>query len=737
MFDNLKIGTKLALSILVVVFVILAVIGGISISAYRTSLIENSEDIMQARLDNVAEAINRENVQVASVVMSMADTQTGANFGNRQFVLDYTNEVLKAFPNFVGTYINYEPNADGQDDSWVGDEGCCTTGRFLPYWYWNDGIARDTILLAPTVELDGSPWYDGARNLFAEVGPGNPDKQAYVNITNPFVYEGVPMVSVTYPIERNGEFVGIAGVDRSLDQMYQIVENFKPYESAEIFILSKDGSFVTSSHDNDPFAGMMLGEEASLESIFKPFVDSNEPGVIGATNPQGENVFYSFSPVETGTWTVVMEVSRQEILSPVNRTLALVAIASLLGFLATAVAVWLISQKTVIAPIEQFIGTFGEFSEGDYSKRIAIDSSDEFGEMAVSLNSMLDETASLIQSDDERSKLQNSIITLLDEVSAVAEGDLTAEAEVRSDVTGAIADSFNFMIEQLRDIIDNVQSATIEVTTSANQIQATAQMLTTGSESQATQIIDTSAAIDEMSVSIQQVSENAARSATVGEQARENAQLGSQAVKATIGGMDRIRDEVAQTAERLGRLEASSREIGKVTKVINDIAARTSILAINASIQASEAGDAGRGFAVVAQEVELLANRSSAASQQINRLVKIIQSETGEVSSAMTSTSREVSRGAHLATEAGQRLDEIETVSTQLSGLIQSISHASQQQARGSEAIAQSMTDIETVTRQTAVGTKDANESIRKLAQLAVELRDSVSQFKIRSGDTN
>ena len=405
---------------------------------------------------------------------------------------------------------------------------------------------------------------------------------------------------------------------------------------------------------------------------------------------------------------------------------------------ASAFGVWLALRlaNRIGDQAKNLVGVAESIGQGRYDTRAAVTSEDEFGVIAKSINRMLDTTVSLIQSDSERSQIQESIITLLEEASTVAEGDLTVQTEVRSDITGAIADSFNFMIEQLRDIIQNVQSTTLEVTTSANQIRSTAEMLAAGSQSQASQIVDTSAAIDEMSVSIQQVSNNASRSAIVGEQARENAQLGAQAVKATIGGMDRIRDEVAQTTDRLGRLEASSREIGKVTKVINDIAARTSILAINASIQASEAGDAGRGFAVVAQEVELLADRSSAASQQINRLVKIIQDETIEVSTAMTSTSREVSRGAHLATEAGQRLEEIETVSTQLQGLIQSISQASKQQARGSEAIAQSMQEIAVVTNRTATGTNEATTSIGKLAILANELRESVSQFKITNSES-
>ena len=548
-------------------------------------------------------------------------------------------------------------------------------------------------------------------------------------------------ILIALPIRASGEVIGILRTTLIIDSVAGLLSDLGFGESGRMMLYTSDGTLIS---DPDGLASDSLSAEfvASLQELDNEILQERsadnvntlfgsstvQPAITNSTG--GVNELQN--TISNLGWIVVARQPVAEALNDLFLSNLFLILATLAASLVGVLLARLLLRPT-IAQIAAMEPVFTAVRAGDYSARADVMTGDELGEMAESFNGMLDETTSLIQSDDERSQLQSSIITLLDEVSAVAEGDLTTEAEVRSDITGAIADSFNFMIEQLRDIIHNVQSATLEVTTSANQIRSTAEMLATGSQSQASQIVDTSAAIDEMSVSIQQVSNNASRSAIVGEQARENAQLGAQAVKATIGGMDRIRDEVAQTTDRLGRLEASSREIGKVTKVINDIAARTSILAINASIQASEAGDAGRGFAVVAQEVELLADRSSAASQQINRLVKIIQDETTEVSTAMTSTSREVSRGSHLATEAGQRLDEIETVSAQLSGLIQSISQASKQQARGSEAIAQSMQEIAVVTNRTATGTNEATTSIGKLAILADELRASVSQFKIKA----
>jgi methyl-accepting chemotaxis protein len=376
---------------------------------------------------------------------------------------------------------------------------------------------------------------------------------------------------------------------------------------------------------------------------------------------------------------------------------------------------------------------FGEVNVGNFDARIEIISGDELGQMAASLNTMLDNTLSLIQSQEERDALQTAIQKLLEEVSDVAEGNLAVEAEVTTDVTGAIADAFNYMIVQLRHIISNVQEATLQVSSSAGEIQMTAEHLTRGSEAQTAQIVDTSTAIDEMAVSIQQVSESAVLSAAVAEQALDNARQGTQAVQNTIEGMNRIRDQVQETAKRIKRLGERSQEIGEIVQLTRDIAKRTSILALNASLEAATAGEAGRGFAVVAEDVKRLAERSTNATRQIAHLIQTIQNETNEAVAAMEEGTREVVVGSQLADQAGRALTEIEGVSDRLAELIQSISLASKQQARGSEAVARSMGEIAEITQQTAAGTREAAISINNLTTLADDLRESVSAFKLPS----
>ena len=402
-----------------------------------------------------------------------------------------------------------------------------------------------------------------------------------------------------------------------------------------------------------------------------------------------------------------------------------------IGLTLVAIFIAFLVQRGILRQLGAIGDLFTNVGLGDFEARADVTSGDELGEMASNLNSMLDNTLNLIQSQEEKDHIQTSIQKLLTEVADVADGDLTVEAEVTADMTGAIADSFNYMIDQLRQIIRNVQETTLQVSTAASEIQATTEHLAAGSDSQSEQIVNTSTAIDEMAVSIQQVSTNATTAAEVAGQALETAQQGNTAVNRTIEGMNGIRQQVQETAKRIKRLGESSQEIGEIVQLIGDIADRTSILALNASIQAAMAGEAGRGFAVVAEEVERLAERSADATKQIEGLIKAIQNETTEAVTAMEETTREVVSGSSVANDAGRSLEEIQQVSNRLAELIGSISMAARQQARGSESVATSMGEISEVTQQTASGTKQAAVSIRHLVDLADTLRDSVRAFRL------
>ncbi|HEX6161960.1 MAG TPA: methyl-accepting chemotaxis protein [Vicinamibacterales bacterium] len=386
---------------------------------------------------------------------------------------------------------------------------------------------------------------------------------------------------------------------------------------------------------------------------------------------------------------------------------------------------------TVAAEASDLVRVCSAVAVGDLSSRAHETGDTELGRVGRALNSMLDRTAKLADSQHERDQMQAAVMKLLSEVSGVAEGDLTVQAEVTSDVTGAVADSFNLMIVQLRQIIGQVQAASRQISMAVGELRDVTENLASGSDDQAAQAVEASVAIEQMAASIHYVSENASSSATVAEQARANAEHGTRAVTRTIEGMKAVRDQVQETAKRIKRLGESSQEIGEIVELIGDIGDRTSILALNASIQAAMAGEAGRGFAIVADEVERLADRATEATKRASMLVKATQSETAEVMTAMEDTTREVINRSNIANEAGVALAEIQGVSNRLAELLQAISDAAQQQARGSEQVAKSMNEMSAVTRNTASGTKQTAAAITSLGLLVDNLNAIVTRFKL------
>jgi len=333
------------------------------------------------------------------------------------------------------------------------------------------------------------------------------------------------------------------------------------------------------------------------------------------------------------------------------------------------------------------------------------------------------------KSQNERN--QQAIGRLLDEMGGLADGDLTVEMTVTEDFTGAIADSINFTIDQLRSLVSTINETAVAVSSAAQETQATAMHLAEASEHQAQEIAGASAAVNEMAVSIDQVSANASESAAVAERSVTIANKGAEVVQNTIHAMDEIRERIQDTSKRIKRLGESSQEIGDIVSLINDIADQTNILALNAAIQASMAGDAGRGFAVVADEVQRLAERASAATKQIEALVRTIQTDTNEAVISMEQTTSDVVRGARLAQDAGVALEEIENVSTSLADLISNISNAARQQAASAGHISNTMNVIQEITSQTTAGTTATATSIGNLAEMAAQMRNSVAGFKL------
>jgi twitching motility protein PilJ len=342
------------------------------------------------------------------------------------------------------------------------------------------------------------------------------------------------------------------------------------------------------------------------------------------------------------------------------------------------------------------------------------------------------------QKQEEEAKRANdqnqaAILRLMNELQEVADGDLTIQATVSEDITGAIADSVNYTVEELRGLVGRVTNTAEQVTSASNHAQGISDDLLLASQQQSRQIKDAGQAMKVMAEEIAEVSKSAHESAGVARLSVAAADQGALAVENAIKGMDEIREQIQETSKRIKRLGESSQEIGEITELISDITEQTNVLALNAAIQAASAGEAGRGFSVVAEEVQRLAERSGEATKQIGALVKTIQTDTHDAVSAMEKSTQGVVEGARLSDAAGTALSEIRRISNRLEELIQGMSHSTEQQATSASGVAQNIQHILSITEQTQDGTQQTVRSIRELSHLAEELKNSVSRFRVNA----
>lgn len=384
--------------------------------------------------------------------------------------------------------------------------------------------------------------------------------------------------------------------------------------------------------------------------------------------------------------------------------------------------------------VDDLLVTMDRVARGDFTARTNIHTGDEFETLGSRFDEMIRRLSALIETEAERDSMQKQLTNLLVVVSNSAEGDFTQRATVTEGALGALADSFNLMVDDLGRLIKEVQSVAKQVGESAKEILASTEEMAHGAEEQSIQVTNASAAVEEMAASIRQVANNADSAAEAASKAAEVAQSGGNTVLETIEGMRRIRATVQESAQKIKSLGESSLEIGKIVQVIDDIASQTNLLALNATIEAARAGEAGRGFAVVADQVRELAERSAKATNDIAQLVQTIQSETQDAVHAMEKGTSEVEKGTKLADEAAQALEKIRAVVQQSTELIQEISLAAKQQDIASAGVVMAMNEVSQIAKQSLIGSRQSAASATDLVEVTKRLAQSVSRFKLPGG---
>jgi twitching motility protein PilJ len=412
------------------------------------------------------------------------------------------------------------------------------------------------------------------------------------------------------------------------------------------------------------------------------------------------------------------------------------ALVMLLGAVGALIVGSLIVLFRLSSKVSEPVKGLVEFADlvgsGEFNARLPEGGEDDFGYIAARLNLAADKAAKAMQDDEAQRALQRSITEFLTIVSQIARGDLTLRGNVTSDALGNVVDSVNYMLDNFTQVLRRVRDAATDVSSSANEILVASETMATGATQQDHEITNTSSAVEELTVSMKQVSNNAEASAEAARRALDAAEQGNRSVRDTLEGMQRIRSSVQATAKKIKSLGDRSLEISEIINVINDITEQTNLLALNAAIEAARAGEAGRGFAVVADEVRKLAEHSRTATKDIAALIKAIQAETNEAVVVMEEGTREVEVGARLADQAGKALEAISAVVRQSAELVQEISLASKQQVRGTEGVANAMQIISGITRQTSQGARQTARSMEQMVKMSEQLNEALSQFRVQ-----
>jgi len=427
-------------------------------------------------------------------------------------------------------------------------------------------------------------------------------------------------------------------------------------------------------------------------------------------------------------WEAVKELTEHQAAAASKRLFAAVGI--MLGGLSLNALLLLLVSRGIIRQVQALAQTFSEVEDGNYQARAPVLTTDEIGQAAQSLNRMLDNTLVLIQSRDERDRIQAAVGQLLDEVHGAAAGDLRREAAGGGEFTGPIAESFNFMMRQLRQIIGRVQGASLNVSINAGEVRAMTDELSHGSRTQAEAIDQATLAVANLSTAVDKIAKNMATSSEVAHQALAAAQKGLGAVQKITQGMNSMRLQVDTTVGTLSQLGTSADEVTAMGRLIDDVAEWSSVLALNASLQASLGGAQGQRYGAIAETADRLAGRAAEAARKLDGL-RHIQASTSQAVKALESTGRHVVDSSLIANQAEQALAEIQQVGQRLASLLQATAGIAREQSASTTTLSGTMIDVADFTQKIARGMRDTNGSVGKLTKLAEELRESVSAFKL------
>jgi len=691
--------------------------------------------------ENFSNDFNSQMKANLGVSRTMSYLMAGYKNVDRAEVLNALKNQVEEDESILGAYVGYEPNAfDGRDAEFVDQPGHDATGRLIPYWNRLTG----QIILDPLLDYETSDYYLIPKNTLAD------------SIIEPYMYEGVLMTSFISPIvDHSGKFLGIAGVDVSLNYLDADVSKIKVFDSGYAFLVSNTGIFV-SAPDKTWIGMKTLGDLAKetnnpqLDEL-RAGIQTGESGYIQTVDPfNGHKVAMFYAPVETGHWGLVLVVPEAEMLSGVSQLQLILILACIAGILLLIVLIWLITRR-LTNPIVSISKAADQIASGDLNLVLQTREEDEIGQTILAFNRMVGYLKSMA------AVAQN-----------VAAGDLTQNVRPQS-AHDELGNAFASMVINLHDSVGGVDetaralvgasgqlaATSDQSSTAINQISTTIQQITQGTAQQsdgisktASSVVQMGRAIDgvakgtqEQAKAIGMVSQITSRINAAIEQVANNAQAvtrdsaqaatysrdGARTVKETINGMEAIRNKVSLSTAKVEEMGTRSEEIGTIVETIEDIASQTNLLALNAAIEAARAGEQGKGFAVVADEVRKLAERSSLATKEIATLIRSIQSTVGEAVTAMQSSAHEVEAGVERANSAGEALNNIQEAAESVYKQAEEAGTAASKVIAAASELVQAVDSVSAVIEENTAASEEMAASSSELTQ-SIENIASVSE---------
>lgn len=660
-------------------------------------LVELAHLRIDLAVSQAAQQIDKANLRSVTVAQTMAQAQENGLFGARADSIRFARRVLEEHPELTGAYFGYEPDADGQDSSFLESatpeerKACDESGRFLPYWF-RDKTDVSTILLAPLVDMETSFYYRGVKNRmlgesetvdvdlaknlsshYVPVAKGDSaDQDLKVMITEPYVYEGKLIFEQTYPIMLDGKFSGIAGVDRALTDVQNELHAIKPFETAEFILISKRGRVIAATFDETlnalPIEETRLGE--LLLSFYEMDLSSGSRSVEHTSD--GETHVYYAARIPFGQWTVIMRVNRAEIFDPIRERIILRVAMGFLGLVVIVAILWWLANSI--------------------SRRIA---------------------------------------TAVELAGDVARGDLTATVEVTgNDETGQLLESLKTMMLNLNGLVGQVKRSSIQLTSTATNISANARTQETSVQEFGSSANQIAASVNEISATSQELNRTMQDVTASANETAELADSGQRGLNEMQGAMEGLVEANRSISAKLSVINERALKINNVVTTINKVADQTNLLSLNAAIEAEKAGEYGKGFSVVAREIRRLADQTAVATLDIDRMVQDMQSAVSAGVMEMDKFTEQIRRGvenvAQIGGQLGKIIEHVQTLTTRFEAVQESMNA----QTEGAQQISSAMSQLTTVAKSSSDSISTFNQATKDLHGAVDDLSEEIKKFK-------